>query len=153
MGKQIYDRSGVLPIKQVMPYIEKHFHDQGKFRIYIGEHFVKVLSLRMRTFLKKGTICPCCNLAAKHFAVERTNGTSEEYHLNLYGISAEGEEVIFTHDHILARARGGLDNLENARTMCGPCNWSKGELERQLLKNPSNDEIVRIEEELKKYLP
>lgn len=50
------------------------------------------------------------------------------YHLNLWGVK-DGEEVLFTHDHVLARGLGGKDNLDNTQTMCCYCNWEKGDLE------------------------
>jgi 5-methylcytosine-specific restriction enzyme A len=31
-----------------------------------------------------------------------------------------------TVDHILPRARGGTDALDNLQAMCGPCNYAKG---------------------------
>lgn len=88
-----------------------------------------VRSLRLRTFLASGVVCKCCGLEATHFALERNYAMEQSggsYHLNLWGVDAEGGEVLFTHDHILARSLGGADNLSNTQTMCGPCNWEKG---------------------------
>jgi len=43
-------------------------------------------------------------------------------HFNLY--TADG--VLLTKDHILARSKGGKNELENYQTMCAPCNLKKG---------------------------
>jgi hypothetical protein len=48
--------------------------------------------------------------------------------MNLYGMK-DGNEVLFTHDHILARGLGGADDLTNSQTMCSPCNGNKSKAE------------------------
>jgi rubredoxin len=83
---------------------------------------------------QKSTTCPVCGLSAQYFAIERnykldekTDGTYEEnYHLNLYGINDDDEEILFTKDHIIAKANGGKNKLDNYVTMCTVCNWEKG---------------------------
>lgn len=100
---------------------------------------VGISSLRLRTFAFKGTKCASCGLIATHFAVERDKAAAKNnksYHINLYGRKEYGIEVLFTHDHILARSLGGLDALDNTQTMCSPCNskksvWEHRELERR----------------------
>lgn len=98
-------------------------NDKGRIKL---EGFnVKCSSLRIKTFFHKGIKCAHCGLEASFFAVERmVNDKGSSVHMNLYGIQ-DGQEVLFTHDHIYPRAHGGLDSLENTQTMCGPCNWAK----------------------------
>lgn len=88
---------------------------------------VAIASKRLRTFAQTGTTCVCCGMKATYFALERCFGAPESMrpHLNLWGVNAQGEEVLFTRDHIRPRSRGGEDTLANSQTMCGPCNWAK----------------------------
>ena len=102
-----------------------------KSRVEINGISLNISSLRLQTFAMKGTVCKCCGLKATHFAIERDIATASKdgpYHLNLWGIK-DDEEVIFTHDHTLARGLGGKDNINNTKTMCCYCNWEKGKLE------------------------
>lgn len=91
-----------------------------------------VSSLRLRTFCRDAGLgrlrCAECGLDARFFAVESfaRNTDNKSVHANLYGVKDDGAEVLFTHDHILARGLGGADTLANSQTMCGPCNWAKG---------------------------
>lgn len=151
--KPIYERIGVLSLDEAFYYIEKHINDFGKSKVQIKDFSVNVQSLRLRTFLKSGVQCPCCPNKASFFAVERNTGSKGGYHINLYGIDAENNEVLFTHDHIVARALGGEDNLSNSRTMCGPCNWTKGKLEGLIKKSICPEEIQEAKEQLKKFMP
>lgn len=150
---QQYERIGTLALEEVFPFIDKHINDIGKFRVDIKGYSVKVLSLRLRTFLKNGVQCPCCSNKGSFFAVEKTLGNKGGYHLNLYGYDQNNEEVLFTHDHIQARALGGADDLSNSRTMCGPCNWEKGRIEGQLKKSTCEEEKAELQEQLKKFMP
>jgi len=40
------------------------------------------------------------------------------YHFNLYAIDENGNEVMMTKDHILAKARGGKDKIDNFQSCC-----------------------------------
>lgn len=92
-------------------------------------------SQRLTLFKEKGTTCACCGLEATYFrkdiglspkALRKLNKPySGTFHLNLYGIS-DGEEVLFTKDHIVAKSNGGRNNFENYATMCTKCNSLKG---------------------------
>lgn len=100
---------------------------------------LKLTTLRMMTFFEDGTKCHCCGLDASYFAIER-NATEAKrdpktnYHLNLWGIDENGDEVLFTHDHTLARALGGKDDRSNTKTMCTKCNFEKSIIEKEILK-------------------
>lgn len=123
-----YERLGELPIPRVIEVITSLIGQRkGKGKAEFDGQIVNCTSLRLRTFALKGTVCSCCGLEATHFALERTNHPSHAnspYHLNLWGIK-DGREILFTHDHTLARSLGGLDNLSNTTTMCEPCNSNK----------------------------
>jgi len=127
---QRYLRSEVIPITEIIPDVKAHWNEK-RARIQLPSGiWVGVSSLRMKTFARavsKGMKCVCCELEGKFFAVEQSPG-QDSWHLNLYGVR-DGEEVLFTHDHIKARALSGADNLSNSQLMCSPCNGkkSKGE--------------------------
>lgn len=148
-----YERHSITTLEVGLALIEKHRHlpTKPKIREHVNGVAVTVTSLRLRTFLLKGTRCSCCGLEGQFFALERSlmsekakeqyarkHGTpypNQPYHLNLYGFNPYlGEEVLFTHDHTLARSLGGADDLSNTTTMCGPCNWRKGQVEGTLAK-------------------
>ena len=129
---QRYLRFEVVPIGEILPDVRAHWNE-GRARVQRPDgRWVGVSSLRMRTFARAGMSaagmkCVCCGLEATFFAVEQSPG-QDSYHLNLYGVR-DGEEILFTHDHKLARALGGADDLSNSQLMCSPCNGkkSKGE--------------------------
>jgi hypothetical protein len=134
-----FERITTVAIDDVLPAIGAAY-DAGKTksRVELAGVMVKVVGTRLRTFYETGTYCHHCGMKASFFAIERTvnhKGTDFPYHLNLWGIDTEGNEVLFTHDHIIARALGGADIVKaNTQTSCGPCNWKKGEIEGELAK-------------------
>lgn len=68
--------------------------------------------------------------------------------MNLWGKTNDGGEVLFTHDHILARGLGGSDKLDNMQTMCCWHNWEKGEIEGQhamKLWKQSKEDLNKVE--------
>ena len=99
-----------------------------------------VSSNRVRTFERAyredKLWCVTCGLKPSFFSVDSFKGAdSTRTHVNLFGLTEEGEEILFTHDHIVARALGGADDreLSNTQLMCGPCNFKKGQRERKEL--------------------
>ncbi len=82
---------------------------------------------RLKTFKVKGLKCCACGIEGKFFALEiHEHGSGEFPHLNLYGINADGNEVLMTKDHIVPKSKGGRNSLKNYQTMCFPCNYTKG---------------------------
>jgi hypothetical protein len=111
-------------------------------RLKVFDVWVAITGNRLRTFASHALKCsdPTCGMAAAHFAVERTLDAQGQpipghgFHLNLYGLDDRGREVLFTHDHTLARSLGGKDNLANTTTMCTHCNARKSLKEQALLR-------------------
>lgn len=118
--QRTYVRAGILPLDEVLPLIR----DPAVKSVVLHDQKVNVTSLRLQNFAKS-TVCVSCGLQATHFAVE-TNGN---WHLNLYSTREGKGEMLFTHDHTLARSLGGSDDESNTTTMCAKCNFqkSKGE--------------------------
>lgn len=86
-------------------------------RVYL----INANSLRLNTFKKKGTVCACCGRQATHFKLTFTAQTPHP-HFNLF----DDDDMMFTHDHIMPRSKGGKDAICNTQTMCSECNHKKG---------------------------
>lgn len=137
-----YIRKGRVELPEAMARITEHLHSRDKIRVEIQGHNVGVTSLRLKTFARdyntgNGLLrCVTCGLHAAFFAVEvdawnKQPNAQDKPHMNLYGVNEGGEEVLFTHDHILARGLGGRDALVNTQTMCSPCNYEKSKQEQE----------------------
>jgi hypothetical protein len=134
-----YIRHAIAPLDAIIPEIMAMW-DKAKPSMTYGAWTFNIYSLRLRTFCRAAyrdaLECSCCKLKARYFAIESFTNQSQfpSVHVNLYGTKDDGEEVLFTHDHTLARALGGADNLSNTTVMCFPCNNKKGQKEGQLVK-------------------
>jgi hypothetical protein len=112
-----YKRLAIAPLDYIVPKIQANWN-VSEPRALIDGHSVGIYSIRMRTFGRDarascGLSCRGCGLEASFFAAEVfARGNQDTPHANLYGIK-DGEEILFTHDHILARALGGKDALSN----------------------------------------
>jgi hypothetical protein len=69
--------------------------------------------------------CVACGLEGKYFFLER-HSTEKSAHFNLYGLQ-DGNYVLMTKDHILAKSNGGANHVRNYQTMCSICNNLKGD--------------------------
>lgn len=98
--------------------------NEDKFTMLEGEE-IHTFSDRYKTFFSKGYVCSCCGLKASYFALEKPVG-AKRAHLNLYGVNENGEEILFTKDHITPKSLGGKNEVENYQTMCMKCNTEKG---------------------------
>ena len=130
-----YNRHATAPLDAIIPEIMATW-DEDKPKMTFGGFEFNIYSLRLKTFCraayKNSLKCSHCSLEAGYFAVESFAHDKREnpsVHINLYGRKDDGEEVLFTHDHTLARSLGGKDNLNNTTVMCFPCNNKKGQAE------------------------
>lgn len=147
-----YRRHSTATIEEVVSHIA-----EGANRVTLQSGFgIGVSSLRMRTFAR-GTVdgkihCVACGLAAQFFSVDTFthNKPDAPPHANLFGVKEDGTEVLFTHDHILARSLGGADNLSNTQVMCSPCNSAKSVGEHKLAATPEMLEKRKAEIKRKK---
>lgn len=111
---------------------------------YDGD-MMKMGSQRYYTFAKS-LKCEYCNLTGSIIYKERGMGKNGKpqncgYHFNLYAINEKGEEVIMTKDHVLAKARGGKDNIKNYLTSCKCCNEEKGTMDYEEFKKLKQKEF------------
>lgn len=102
---------------------------------------VKMNSQRYWLF-KDGRHCASCGLEGTKMVLETLPDGSNP-HFNLYGVE-NGKTVLFTKDHIKAKAIGGTDSMDNYVVLCAPCNQLKASYSisyeavnelRKLLKN------------------
>jgi hypothetical protein len=129
-----YERIGVIPVNEGIQLLRERQREllpgmTTRRLVEVGGTLVNATSLRLQTFVTKGITCVGCGIIATHFAIERDQGKTCGYHLNLYGNDGT-KDVLFTHDHILARCLGGADNMTNTQTMCTHCNNKKSVHER-----------------------
>lgn len=99
--------------------------DKRNAKVKFCGDIIKGNSQRYQTFFTKGLKCSCCGIEGKYFAKEKW-GNQPSYHLNLYALDADGNEVLMTKDHILPKSKGGKDHISNYQTMCEVCNMTKG---------------------------
>lgn len=97
-----------------------------KAKVVLDGDMIKGNSQRYQLFFTKGMKCVCCGIEGKYFAKERNAGSKDSYHLNLYGIDKNGNEMLITKDHIIPASKGGENHLSNYQTMCEKCNTLKG---------------------------
>lgn len=153
-----YQRLGTVEIETVFQSILDHARAPDRFpsEIVVLGAKVGVSGLRLRTFAESPLCCsnPDCRALPTHFAVERNHGDPDDtpeqrpYHLNLYGRNEHGAEVLFTHDHTLARGLGGEDARHNTTSMCLPCNARKGKLESQIANRRRKQEMLESGQEI-----
>lgn len=89
---------------------------------------IKLGSDRYKTFKSSGTKCVECGIEGEFFAKEmfRRGSDTKSYHMNLYAIDENGNEVLMTKDHIVPKIKGGPNHVSNYQTMCTGCNREKG---------------------------
>lgn len=132
-----YDRKCIIPIEEVEAVMKdivcsnintpKTLKVNGKkVMVTIRGEEIHALSDRYKLFFTKGYTCVDCGIVGQYFALERNWNIDQRYHLNLYGIDENGEEVQFTKDHIIPKSLGGKNQLDNYQTMCKCCNNKKG---------------------------
>lgn len=120
-------RSQSFPIPMVFEAWEQKMYP-GVRKAYFPLNGVEYKrSPRIELFYEKGITCVRCGLEGQMFHAE-THSLEVRPHLNMYGYK-DGEEILFTKDHILPASKGGANELDNYQTMCAPCNWAKGNRE------------------------
>ena len=94
---------------------------------YIDEEGNRCKLRRAKIFYEKGINCTHkdCTLEGKYFALDKW--TDGGFHFELYTEDYDGEELIITVDHIIPRAKGGKDHMDNYSPMCRICNHIKSD--------------------------
>ena len=150
LKNQSYIRKGTYSIEEIFakikPYLKVDQVGKGA-KINFDGDMIYPNSQRYQTFYYTGIKCSCCGLEAKYFAKEKDRKSKlDQYHLNLYGVNENGEEVLFTKDHIFPHSKGGKDHISNYRTMCVRCNNKKSASIRSLsLKDRIRVNIIKTD--------
>lgn len=123
-----YDRIGEFEIDRILKHVSLNPEDKPLTRTFKGQK-VFMGSKRYQNFKANGFKCVECGFTGTYFALERHKyQRTEKYHFNLYGKNKNGKEIMLTKDHIVPKAKGGTDDLNNFQVMCGPCNSKKGDV-------------------------
>lgn len=72
--------------------------------------------------------CAICGTRASHFRIKRDT-QSDKFYLHLYGFIKRDnytKYIIFNRDHIIPKALGGSNTLENYQLTCSECNCFRG---------------------------
>lgn len=120
----------------------------------INGYNIVINSDRYDNFYEHGLKCVCCGLEATYAAIEKEQN-AKHYHINFYGIDADGKEIQLTRDHIYPRAIGGFDIVKNYQTLCERCNKKKKDktemtIEEAVEKGYTSYEYATLMQEIKK---
>ncbi len=140
---QIYERKEGYQPHEVLDFLPNPADYPKGFRLkkikkeYDGD-MMKMGSQRYYTFAKS-LKCEYCNLVGSIFYKERSMGKDGKsqncgFHFNLYAINENGEEVMMTKDHVVAKVRGGKDVISNYVTCCKHCNEEKKAMDVEKFK-------------------
>lgn len=123
------ERKGIYSISETFQKLIPYWNQPPKQAIidFDGD-LIKATSLRYKVF-RNSLKCCVCGIEGKFFAKERSLPVaSDKFHLNLYAVDEDGNEVLMTKDHIIPRSKGGSNHLDNMQTMCTRCNNRKGNI-------------------------
>lgn len=120
-----HKRKSVHTINDVYDAVKDVLFEHDKTKVSFDGDTIKGNSHRYQTFFTKGLRCVCCGIEGQYFAKEKS-GKDKSYHLNLYAVDDDGNEVLMTKDHIIPKSKGGKDHISNYQTMCEACNFAKG---------------------------
>lgn len=119
-------------IEEIFSYVEK----LSPGELYYQTEEYKLKLRRAIAFHKIGLVCvnPYCKQAGSFFALQFQKITNKKrldqpeihYHLDLFGITKDGKEILMTLDHRLPKSLGGKDHVDNYDPMCKVCNETKG---------------------------
>jgi hypothetical protein len=112
---------GEFKIDEVFPFLTEE-NSKKQFIVDDKTYDVKMNTDRYHLF-KNNLSCVSCGLTGTRLFLE-CHPADMKPHFNLYG-EEDRKLVLFTKDHITARAFGGENTLENYQTMCSICNSLK----------------------------
>ncbi len=102
-----------------------HFSIDYIFKGLDEGYHIPYVDYRATVFKTLGTKCVKCGLEGEYFAIDKHK--DGDFHLDLFGIDSNGDEVLMTVDHILPKSKGGPHHIDNFQPMCMPCNMKKAD--------------------------
>lgn len=124
-----YRTYSIHPVEEILPILqeiraqkETAQHVESVRTLGARKIRVKLGSTRLMTYTKSLMCALCGEFKIECFVVQKN---SLGPHLNPYGSNASGHIRMFTSDHIIPKARGGPDSLENRQPACEKCNTNK----------------------------
>ena len=124
------------------------FEDKKKEFVVNGNSYsIKMSSDRYLVF-KRNRMCVSCGLEGTKMILDLNPG-DQNPHFNLYG-EENGRLVLMTKDHIVPKAKGGQDVLDNYQTCCMLCNNLKGDFDLSIEQVRELRQLYRNEERLSK---
>lgn len=151
-------RKETYPVDKIFPLVVNPDMVERR-KVNLDGDMIKVSSWRLYNFKMNGCTCVKCGITGSFFAKEKSSEKNDgSYHLNLYAIDKDGNEVLMTKDHVTPKSVGGKNRIENYQTMCVLCNEEKGngkqknskEKKKEIKTSKENDknsiaQIVKIE--------
>jgi len=153
------ERKEKYTLEQVLIHVRGNTNVKNKNQLYMdfdGDQ-VKIRSDRLLTFRRKGTRCVGCGTEGLFFAKERVIGSTGHWHMNLYALDGNRQEVLMTKDHIMPKSKGGASALYNYQPMCSHCNGEKADtmpkdINSKTLQKHTKDDLQKETDKLRSFL-
>lgn len=113
---------GNFSMDDVFPYITLE-HSKRTYVVGEKSYEVKMNSDRYHVF-KANQSCVACGITGTQMLLEIGHGSMP--HFNFYAIENDCL-VLMTKDHVIAKSKGGKDELSNFQTCCSICNNLKSD--------------------------
>jgi len=116
--KEMLPLDAVLPLV-ILPTADAPLESPGESLKMVNGDMINMNSPKLQTFAHHGVRCQTCGCVGEYFGKEKYPSIPF-YHLNLYAMK-NGRETQMLKEHKVAIDEGGLDVLENFRTVCFDC--------------------------------
>jgi len=145
------DRNKLIHIKKYEP--EEIFslvtqeEEKIEFIVEDKSYFVKMNSSRYHVF-KSNQNCVSCGIQGKYMILDINPGDMCP-HFNFYA-EENGRLILMTKDHIVAKSKGGNNDLSNFQTCCATCNNLKADYDLSYNNVKELREIYKNDNKLSK---
>lgn len=117
-------RKEIYPVDVVLSKVIVGVGKKVSVPVKFDGDIIDLASKRYQMYKTKGIKCVKCGIEGVFFAKERDKN-AQNYHLSLYAIDKDYNEVQMTKDHKLPACKGGSGELDNFQPMCHRCNYDK----------------------------